>query len=145
MLSYKVMKGKPSALIAILSFCLSLALAAEEVTEKTLPDICPKLEIKKQGQDPHWLQIEINIPANEVRFKRLFQAWFIISDKEGGLALRVPIRIIKIDGVKRIYVDASPDMIQNAKIELDCKMEDPTMSSLDTVTLVLPSLVKMNQ
>ena len=139
------MKTRPIALIAILSSCLSLVLPAEEVTKETLPDICPKLEIKKTEAKAGWLQIEINIPANEVRLQRLFQAWFIISDKEGELVLRVPIRIIKIDGVKRIHVDASPEMIKNARIELDCKMKDPTMNSLDTVTLALPSLVGINK
>ena len=58
--------------------------------------------------------------------------------------MRVPIRIIEINGVKRIYVDATPEMIKNARINLDCKMKDPTMNSLDTVTLVLPSLVGTN-
>ncbi len=135
------MKTRPIALIAIISSCLSLILPAEEVTAKTLPDICPKLEIKKTETKAGWLQLEINIPANEVRLQRLFQAWFIISDQDGELALRVPIQIIRIDGVKRIHVDASPEMIKNARIELDCKEKDPTMNSLDTVTLVLPSLV----
>ncbi len=137
----QAMKTRPIALIAILSSCLSLALSAEEVTKKTLPKICPKLEIKKTEAKGGCLEIEINIPANEARFKRLLQAWFVISDKDGRLALRVPVRIIEIDGVKRFYVDASPEMIRNARLDLDCKMGDPTMNSLDTVTLVLPSLL----
>ena len=136
------MKTKLTALIAILSSCLSLS--AEEVTKETLPSICPKLEIKKQETKHGWVAIEINIPAAEIRFQRLFQAWFIISDKKGELALRVPIRIIEINGVKRIYVDATPEMLKNARIDLDCKMKDPTMNSLDSVTLVLPSLVGTN-
>ncbi len=138
------MKTKSIALIGVLLFTLSLTLWADEVTKKTLPDICPKLEIKKYGSDPRLLMVEINIPANEVRFKRLFQAWFIITDKEGGLALRVPIQIREIAGMKQISVDATPEMLKNAKIVLDCKMKDSTINSLDTVTLVLPSLLDIN-
>ena len=138
------MKVRSIAIIAILSSCLSLALSADEVTKKSLPDICPKLEIKTREVNAGCRGIEINIPANEVRFQRLFQAWYIISDKKGELVFRVPINIINIDGVKRISVDASPEMIKNARIDLDCKMKDPTMSNLDVVSLVLPSLLDIN-
>jgi len=138
------MKVTITAIIAIFSSCLSLPLSADEVTRKSLPDLCPKLEIRTREVNAACRGIEINIPANEVRFKRLFQAWFVVSDKNGELALRVPIQIVNLDGVRRISVDASPEILRNARIDLDCKMKDPTMSSLDTVTLVLPSLVGPN-
>jgi hypothetical protein len=139
------MQVRPIAPIAILWFCLSLILPAEEVTKETLPDICPKLEIKTTVVNADCRGIEINIPADEVRFKRLFQAWFIIREEKGEIVLRVPVRIIEIDGVKRIHVDASPDLIKNAIIQLDFNAKDPTTSFLDTLTLVLPSLVGINK
>lgn len=138
------MKVRFTAIVAIVSFCLSLALSADEVTKKTLPDICPKLEIKTSKVNANCHSIEVNIPASEVRFQHLLQAWFIILDEDGDLVLRVPIHITNIDGVKRIAVDASPEMIKNAKIHLDCKRKDPTLSSLDVVILVLPSLLDLN-
>ncbi len=138
------MKVRSIVIIAILSSCLSLALSADEVTKKSLPDICPKLEIKTREINAGCRSIEINMPADEVRFRRLFQAWYIISDKKGELVFRVPINITNIDGVKRISVDASPEMIKNARIVLDCNWKDSSRSSLDVVTLVLPSLLGIN-
>ena len=134
------MKTRTTALVAIIMSCLSLFVSAEEITKETLTKICPKLEIKKKGLDSELIMIEINIPAAEARFKRLFQAWLIITDQAGNLALRTPMLINTSDGAKRISVDLSPEMLKNARIDLDCK-KDPTMSILDTTTLVLPSLV----
>lgn len=135
------MSLKNTLVVIILACSLSFACAENEVTKETLQKICPKLEIKKMKTEAGWLGTEIQIPAAEVRFQRLFQAWFIITEKNGEIALRIPIRIIEIDGVKKLLVDASPEMLENARIQLDCKFKDPSMSSLDTVILVLPSLL----
>lgn len=127
--------------LAILSFFLPITLSAEEVTKETLPKICPKLEIRKTEAKGGWLEIEIRIPANDVRFERLFQAWFTIKDDKQEPVSMSLIRIVESEGVKRLYAYATPEMLKNSKIRLDFKSKDPTISFLDTMTLVLPSLV----
>ena len=139
----KKMRLKSIALVAVAVFsaCVSLAYSGEKVTKETLEKICPELEVSKRSIAGGTLAVEINVPASEARLERLFQAWLTISGKDQELSLRVPVRIIEVKGAKRIFFDASPAMLKNAKLALDCKREDPAVSSRDTWNLDLPSLL----
>lgn len=129
-------------ILVLLACCLTVALRAEEVTRETMPTICPKLQINQTVAEDGVRGIEIKIPANELRLQRLFQTWFIISDAKGAMVLRVPMKIVDADGAKTLNVDVSPEMLKHARIALDCFHKDPKMSSIDQVTLVLPSMLE---
>jgi len=139
------MKKKNTALLAslVLSSLATSLSSAEQITKDSLLDICPKVKIEKREIPSGALSIEINVPADETRLERLFQAWFVISGEDGKLALRLPVRIFEIEDVKRIYILGDREMLRNASIELDCKWPEPGRSSLDTLVLDLPSLLSL--
>ena len=141
--SMNKLKFKSIAVVAIAAFlsCVSLAYSGETVTKDNKGKICPKLAISKSALAGGILAVEINVPAEEERLEHLFQAWLIISGKEEEVRLRVPIRVFEIKGNKRIIFDSSPAMLKKATLVLDCHRDHPARSSVDEVTLDLPSLL----